>query len=63
VVKKTRGSSGKAEPISKTEDEPRKQVTVYLPPQQWRALKVVAAQEDREMSEIVSDALGRLGIK
>jgi hypothetical protein len=63
VAKRTRGSSGGAEEGAKPEAEPRKQVTVYLPPQQWRALKVYAAQHDREMSEVVSDALSRLGIK
>lgn len=44
-------------------NEPRKKVTLYLPPSQWRALKVQAAQSDREMSEIVSDALKKVGIE
>jgi hypothetical protein len=40
----------------------RKRMTIYLPPEQWRALKVRAAQHDRQMSEIVSEALKKLGI-
>ena len=63
MAKKIRASSGKAQSTNKSAVEPRKQVTVYLPPEQWRALKVYAAQEDLEMSEVVSDALGKLGIK
>ncbi len=41
----------------------RKRMTIYLPPGQWRALKVHAAQNDREMSEIVSEALKKIGIE
>lgn len=40
----------------------RKKVTLYLPEAQWRALKVHAAQNDKEMSEVVSAALSKLGI-
>jgi hypothetical protein len=51
-----------AEGSNREKSPGRKQVTVYLPTEQWRALKVYAAQHDQEMSQIVSDALTRFGI-
>ena len=63
MPKRTSRSDGDTKPSEKPATEARKQVTVYLPPQQWRALKVHAAQHDLEMSEIVSDALTKAGIK
>ncbi|HZS41416.1 MAG TPA: hypothetical protein VFF06_31520 [Polyangia bacterium] len=40
----------------------RKQTTIYLPKDQYRSLKVYAAQNDLEMSEVVSEALKKFGI-
>jgi hypothetical protein len=40
-----------------------KKVTLHLHTSQWRALKVYAAQNDREMSGIVAELLEKAGIK
>ena len=40
----------------------RRQTTVYLPKEQYRSLKVYAAQNDLEMSVVVSEALKKFGI-
>jgi hypothetical protein len=41
----------------------RKRTTIYLPMAQYRALKIFAVQNDKEMSEVVSEALKKLGIE
>jgi hypothetical protein len=40
----------------------RKKTTISLPTSQYRALKIYAVQNDKEMSEVVSEALHKLGI-
>jgi hypothetical protein len=41
----------------------RKKTTISLPAAQYRALKIYAVQNDKEMSEVVSEALSKLGIR
>ena len=47
----------------KDKSDPMKKVTLHLHTSQWRALKVYAAQNDREMSSIVAELLEKAGIK
>ncbi len=47
----------------KDKTDPMKKVTLHLHTSQWRALKVYAAQNDREMSSIVAELLEKAGIK
>jgi len=47
----------------KDKSDPIKKVTLHLHTSQWRALKVYAAQNDREMSGIVAELLEKAGIK
>ena len=57
------GKEKKASPdkggLERTE---RKRTTIYLPTAQYRALKIYAVQNDKEMSEVVSEGLKKLGI-
>jgi hypothetical protein len=44
-------------------DDPMRKVTLHLRTSLWRALKVYAAQNDREMSSVVAELLEKAGIK
>jgi hypothetical protein len=60
----TRGKDKKAGmPQGGDDKRGRKRTTVYLPVAQYRALKIFAVQNDKEMSEVVSEALSKLGIR
>ena len=54
---------GKKTDAEKAQDDLKKKVTLHLRTSQWRALKVYAAQNDKEMSEVVSELLTQAGIK
>jgi hypothetical protein len=51
------GKSGMLEVQTSTTKETRKQQTVYLPPALAKWVKMQAIEEEREISEIVTDAL------
>ena len=53
----------RADKSKKGDAEERRKVTIYLPVAQARALKVHAAQHDKDMSFVVAELLAAAGIK
>lgn len=45
------------------EQAERKRTTVYLPTPLYKALKIYAVQNDKEMSEVVVEGLRKLGLE
>lgn len=57
----TSGRSDGPDPsvVTRKDGRQRRRTTVYLPPELVRQLKVFCAQEERELSEVVSAAIER----
>lgn len=55
--KKPTGTEGEKSP------EPRQRTTIVMPKSLYRALKIYAVNHDQDMSDVVLEALAKLGIK